>query len=84
VAPLQPAPDNAQLTPLLAGSFATVAKKLWVLPTATLAAGGDSCTEIARGVAATAIVAVAVFVPSATDVAVRVTLAGLGTAAGAV
>ena len=33
---------------------------------------------------ATVIVAVAVFVPSAADVAVRVTVAGLGTVAGAV
>ena len=81
---MQPAPDNAQLTPLLAESFATVAEKIWVLPTATLAVVCDSFTEIAGAVAATVIVAVAVFVPSATDVAVRVTLAGLGTAAGAV
>jgi hypothetical protein len=40
-------------------------------------------TEMGSGVAVTVMVAAADFVPSATEVAVRVTVAGAGTTAGA-
>jgi len=51
----------------------------------TLAVVCERLTAIAAGVAAvTVIAAVAVFVPSATEVAISVMLAGLGTATGAV
>jgi hypothetical protein len=47
VAPLQPAPDNVQVTPLLPESFVTVAMKLCGVPTCTAAVGSDMATEIA-------------------------------------
>jgi hypothetical protein len=84
VAPLQPAPDKAQLTPLLPESFATAAENVVEVPICTLAIVFESVTAIPGAAAVTVIVAAAVFVPSATDVAVSVTFAGLGTAAGAV
>jgi len=84
VAPLQPTPDSAQVTPWFCVSFVTVAVKTCVPPEAcTVALGGATLTAIAGG-AVTVIVAAPDFVPSATEVAVKVTVAGEGTAAGAV
>jgi hypothetical protein len=83
VAPLQPVPESAQVTPLFCESFVTVAVKFCVSPVCTLALVGATLTEI-TGAAVTVIVAVLCFVPSATEVAVNVTVAGLGTLAGAV
>jgi hypothetical protein len=82
-APLQPVPDNAQVTPLFCESFATVAAKVVAVPTATLALVCDKIT-VMLGAVVTVIAAAPVFVPSATEVAVNATLAGLGTPAGAV
>jgi len=83
VAPLQPAPASAHATPWFPESFATVAVKLERPFTITLAAVCDKFTVIAGGVATIVIAAVPIFVPSATEVAVTVTLAGFGTAPGA-
>jgi hypothetical protein len=83
-APLQPVPDNAHVTPLFAGSFATVAVKLAVEPTARLAVVCESVTAITCGAAVTVMTAEEVFVPSATEVAVSMTLAGVGALEGAV
>jgi hypothetical protein len=84
VAPLQPAPDSVQLTPAFAESFVTVAVKLAVPPAATVAVVCDKLTAIgAGGAGATVIAAAAVFVASDTDLAVSVTLAGVGALAGA-
>jgi hypothetical protein len=55
-----------------------------IAPVTTFAVVVDKVTAIAVGAAATVIVADADFVPSATEVAVSVTVAGLGTFAGAV
>jgi hypothetical protein len=68
----------------LAESFATLAEKVVDALTWTLAVDLESVTAIGVADAVTVIAAVAVFVPSATDVAVSVMLAGLGTAVGAV
>jgi hypothetical protein len=76
--------DNDQLTPLFCESFATVAVRLSVPPAATLAVVSESVTAMAGGAAVTVIDIAEVFVPSVTEVAVNVTLAGLGTLAGAV
>ena len=85
VAPLHPAPVNVQVTPLFCASFCTVAVMLRVCPVCTDAVAGFTETEIAGGVALVIVmVAVAVLVVSATDFAVNVTVAGLGTLAGAV
>ena len=83
VAPLQPVPESVQVTPLFCESFVTVAVKFCVSPVCTLGLVGATLTEI-TGAAVTVIVAVPCFVPSATEVAVSVTVAGLGTLAGAV
>jgi hypothetical protein len=82
--PLQPAPDNDQLTPLFCESLATVAAKFCVPLTETVVDVGDSVTMITGPAGVTVIVAAADFVPSATDVAVSVTFAGVGTVPGAV
>jgi hypothetical protein len=83
-APLQPAPASVQFTPLFWESFVTVAVKLCVpRPACTFAAVGVTPTAIAGG-AVTVIVSALFFVPSATEVAVNVTVGGLGTLAGAV
>jgi hypothetical protein len=84
VFPEQPAPVNVQFTPLFCASFCSVAVKDCVPTSAcTLLAVGETATTIA-GAVVTVIVAAADFVPSATEVAVSVTLAGEGTLAGAV
>ena len=80
VAPLQPVPVSVHVTPLFCVSFVTVAVKFWVLLTLTVAAVGARATATA---AVTVMDAFDVFVVSPTDVAFRVTAAGLGTLAGA-
>ena len=82
-APLQPEPERAQLTPLFCGSFCTVAVKVCDCPVCTDALVGETLTLIGGGVVIV-IVAAAVLVLSATDVAVTVTVAGLGAVGGAV
>ncbi|OLE16984.1 MAG: hypothetical protein AUG83_00900 [Acidobacteria bacterium 13_1_20CM_4_57_11] len=72
---------RVQFTPLLLGSFVTVAVNCCVAFTVTFAVGGE--TEAAMG-GMTVTVAVADFVVSATEIALIVTWAGLGTADGAV
>jgi len=52
--------------------------------TITLAEGADSVTAMGPAVVVTVIVAEADFVVSATDVAFKITVAGFGTAEGAV
>lgn len=46
-APVQPAPDTAQVTPLFAESFVTVAVNGWVCPTCTVIVPGATVTAIA-------------------------------------
>ena len=82
-APLQPVPDKAQFTPLFCVSFCTVAVKFWRPPVGTLTGVGDTLTTIAPGVAVIVMMAAADLVPSERDVAVRDTVAGVGTFAGA-
>jgi hypothetical protein len=84
VAPLQPAPLALQVTPLFAESPVTVAVKACVPPTVTLAVDSESVTATGAGVVDNVMVVAADFVPSATEVAVKVTAAGFGTVAGAV
>jgi len=84
VAPLQPVPDRAQVTPLFWESFCNVAVKFWVpMPACTLELEGATVTTM-TGASVTVIVAVDVFEISDTEVAVRVTVDGEGTLAGAV
>jgi hypothetical protein len=84
VAPAHPVPDKVQATLGVAeGSFVTVAVKFCLPLTATDAVLGETDTAMG-GAAATVIVAVAVLVPSVAEVAVNVTVAGVGTVAGAV
>jgi len=78
---LAPFCDRVQKTPRLAGSFMTVPVNLCVLPTTTVAEVGETETETG-GVTVT--MAETVLVVSVTDVAVTVTVAGLGTLLGAV
>ena len=72
---------SVQFTPLLLGSFVTVAVNCCVAFALTLAVAGE--TETATGIV-TVTVAAADFVVSAAEIAVTVTCAGLGTADGAV
>ncbi|PYU51274.1 MAG: hypothetical protein DMG48_10540 [Acidobacteria bacterium] len=72
---------RVQLTPLLLGSFVTAAVNCCVVFTVTFAVVGE--TETAMG-GMTVTVAVADFVVSATEIALIVIWAGLGTADGAV
>ena len=78
--PLHPAPDNAQVTPLLWASFVTVAVKFCGWLVCTLAIVGATLTATG-GV--TVIVATEVLELSATELAISVTVAGLGTVEGA-
>jgi hypothetical protein len=81
----QPLPDSVQFTPLFPASFAIVAVNVVVVFIGTIAVVAERVTETPPPAAAViVIVAAAVFVPSATDVAVSVTEGGVGTAAGAV
>ena len=82
--PLQPAPDRDQVTPLLWGSFVSVAANALVpMPACTLAVAGETVTEIPAEVGMV-ICAEADFVESVCETAVTVTVGGLGGAAGAV
>ena len=84
VTPEQPAPESAQLTPLFCESFVTVAVKACVpIPACTFCVVGATLTMM-TGVVVTVIVAAVLLAPSATAVAVNVTVAGEGTPAGAV
>jgi uncharacterized membrane protein YjjB (DUF3815 family) len=65
---------TVQVTPLFPGSLATVAVKEAVLPNSTVALPGATETVIAK----TLIVLVPVFVESAAEVAVIVTVRSLG------
>ena len=80
VALLQPEPERAQVTPLFCASLVTVAVKFCGWLVCTLAEVGPTLT--ATG-AVTVMVAAELLVLSATEVAVSVTVAGVGTAAGA-
>lgn len=81
-APLQPGPVSAQVTPLFCLSFCTVAVKLCICPVCSETRSGETLTLTGGAGAVTVTVATAFFVVSATDVAVSVTVAGLGTAVG--
>jgi hypothetical protein len=81
---LPPPDDTVHATPLLPVSFCTVAVNCAPVPAVTVPVVGDTEIETFAGAAVTVMVAEAVFVPSATEVAVTVTVAGLGTVAGAV
>jgi hypothetical protein len=84
-APLHPTPLKVQLTPLFCVSFCKVAVMLCVCPVCTETDVGFTAMEIVAVEDAVMVtVAAADFVPSATDVAVAVTVAGFGTVAGAV
>jgi hypothetical protein len=83
VAPLQPAPVKVHVTPLFCVSLVTVAMMFCALLVCTDALVGLTATETGGG-GTTVNVATALFVVSVTDCAVSVTVAGTGTAAGAV
>ena len=82
VAPEHPVPDRLHVTPWFSESFCSVAVNGEDRFTCTLAVVGATLTTMGTGV--TVIVALDVLVVSVTDVAVNVTVAGLGTLAGAV
>jgi hypothetical protein len=77
--PVQPAPDRLQVTAVLVVPE-TVAVNCWCAPVTTLAVAGD--TETLTGMIVT--VAVADLLESACEVAVTLTVDGLGTVVGAV
>jgi len=82
--PVQPVPERVQVTPLFCESLVTVAVKGCVAPpTCTFAEVGATETPM-MGAAVTVMVAAANLLPLATEVAVKVTVAGVGTVAGAV
>jgi hypothetical protein len=83
VEPEQPEPERVQVTPLFAESFWTEAVKFAAVETRTAADVGLTETEMGGGAAVMVIEAEADLVPSATEVALRVTVAGVGTEAGA-
>jgi hypothetical protein len=78
----QPTPETVQFTAVLAVPT-TVAENCCCPPTAMLAALGETATEIAEAVWMVT-EAVPDFVASANEVALTVTVAGLGAVAGAV
>jgi hypothetical protein len=82
VAPAHPAPVSVHVTPLFNGSFCTVAVRLCVWLVCTDTAVGFTPIPTGGG-GTTVIVAMALLLPSATDSAVAVTVAGEGTFAGA-
>jgi hypothetical protein len=77
------ASDRDQFTPLFCASFCRVALNICEAPVCTLDMEGVTATTIAGGGAEMVIVAVEVFVLSVTEVAVNVTVGGVGAAAGA-
>ncbi len=74
---------KVHVTPLLTGSLVTVAVNGWVPLVVTVGFVGEMLT-LMGGAVVTVIVAEADLVGSATEVAVMVTVAGVGTLAGAV
>jgi hypothetical protein len=82
-APEHPAPETDQVTPLFCESFCTEALKLAAVETCTEVDVGLTATEIGSGAALMVIVEVADLVASATEVAVSVTVGGVGTVEGA-
>jgi hypothetical protein len=80
--PAQPTPDTLQFTAVLVVPV-TVAENCCCPPTAIVAAEGETETETAEA-DETVTVAVPDFVASAKEVALTVTVAGLGAVAGAV
>ena len=82
-APEQPEPDSVHVTPWLAESFCTAAVKFAVVETCTEEEVGLTETEMGGGAAVTVMAAEADFEVSETEVAVRVTAGGVGTAPGA-
>jgi len=82
--PVQPVPDSVQLTPLFAESFCTVTVKPVDCDTCTDAEVGFTITEMGGGSVVIVTAAEADLVLSAIDVALSVTVAGLGAVAGAV
>jgi hypothetical protein len=84
VAPEQPAPVNAHVTPLFWESFATVAVKVVVFVVCTEAVVLFRVTAIAAAVALIFTCADALLLLCAWETAVTVTVAGEGTVAGAV
>lgn len=76
-------PFTSQVTDVLAAPF-TVAVNCWVPKLATLAVLGDTLTVLAPVAAVTVTLADPNFVESACETAVTLTVAGFGTAAGAV
>jgi hypothetical protein len=83
VAPAHPAPVSVHATPLFSGSFVTVAVRLCVWLVWTEAAVGFTLMPAGGGATIVIVVSV-VLLTSATALAVTVTVAGEGTAAGAV
>jgi len=81
--PEQPEPERVQVTPLFAESFCTEAVKFAVVETCTEEEVGLTETEMGGGVAVKVMEAEADLEVSETEVAVRVTEGGVGTAAGA-
>jgi hypothetical protein len=81
---LHPEPESAHVTPLFAESPVTVALNVVVAFTPTVAVVCDKATETPAAPAPIVIAADAVFVPSVTDVATSVAVAGFGAVAGAV
>lgn len=82
--PVHPAPDSAQVTPLFCESLCTVAVTFCVLPTCAEKVVGDNVTEITGVVAVMVTCATSKTAGLATATAAIVTVAGDGTAAGAV
>jgi hypothetical protein len=83
-APVHPAPASVQLTPLFAESFCTVAVKPVDCDTCTDVAVGFIVTEMGAGVVVIVMVAEADFELSVIEVALSLTVAGLGAVGGAV
>src|SRR6266404_3118879 len=83
-APAQPAPESFQVTPLLCGSFCTVAMKLWERLTGTVCTTGRTETVTCGAPGTIVMSAPATAFESATDVAVSVIVGGFGNCGGAV
>ena len=82
--PEQPEPDRDQVTPSLAESLSTEAEKLVGWEACTVAVVGLTETEMGCAPPVTVMVAVEDLVESVTEVAVTVTVSGVGAVAGAV
>ena len=83
-APVQAAPESVQVTPLLCGSFCTVAVKVCERLTKTFCMAGETATVTCGAPGTTVMFALAKAFGSASDVAVSVTVAELATCGGAV